>query len=276
MNHFIRDTDIAYKYIYKQWLMPIINKIYSAKNEKNVLRKTPIAQRQRAKTYSVCTPNGANVSDIAIEAFDEDDDDEQQPINSPISLIEEEENGIMIEMEIMDDEIIQNDAVKSLHYLAQEQSEVHFARIILHFQMLRFSEFSSRFAIILLLFVDIICDGMGIGNKSLFNESKIYQIMLVFAVSILITLIINQITQRMLAKEALTSIQFLNKIECIDEFSANDRVFIHVWIIFGDQCKIFERFWMFFAFVIGYQIVIILQAYFSTNNGLISICPIFF
>merc|ERR1712190_463421 len=114
---------------------------------------------------------------------------------------------------------------------------------------------------------------MNIG-ADLINDADRPLLILVCAASMIITWITNQISQRLLSRQALTSIQFLNKIECIEEFSAKDRVYIHVWVIFGDHCEIFKRFWIFFSFVIGYQMVIILRALFAANNdGVLSDCP---
>merc|ERR1712154_277908 len=69
--------------------------------------------------------------------------------------------------------------------LAQEQDDVHLARMIVHFQMLRFAEFSSRFALILLVLLDIIYDSIHIG-VDLINDADRALLMLVCAASIVI------------------------------------------------------------------------------------------
>ena len=285
VNHFVRDGDVAYKYIYKQWIIPMILRFYdkSSKNEKNlnmltvnrVPQKMPISQRNRVKTHSVVSPS-INTNDLRfddgvvseVDIYDDDYIDEHSPINQ----VKDEVLRNSLEIEI--DDSTQYEQTKQLN-LAQEQDEIHLARVIVHFQMFRFSEFCARFAVILLLLLDKMFDAINIGNDSLSSDH--WHLILLVSASIVITLGINQISQRILSRDALISIQSLKKLECIDEFSASDRVFIHVWVIFGDHCRIFKRFWMFFAFVIGYQIVIILQAHFAaTNNGLFSICLAFF
>eukprot|EP01084_Bolivina_argentea_P150748 263232_1 len=122
LNHIIRDSDIGYKYLYKLYIVPNLRKLYNAYYH----------QRIQTHTKNLSLP----IANTSVQQDNENEDvlEIDETLQSNSSILPKDIN------------------------LGQEQDDVHLARIIIHFKMYTFVEYISRFIILLIVFIDILCD----------------------------------------------------------------------------------------------------------------------
>ena len=307
LNHIIRDSDVGFYLFYKKWAIPCITKLYYAFYHRNALRKDKMLLRSQSEQPDLqqdlnkTIQNGGNHNNN--NNGNNCDDEEQQPLErdltesspgvTPESAAndddDDDEEPEVVELDVNTMEVIIKNAspspsspemTKEIN-LAQETEHTHLARVYVHFKMLTFVEYVSRFTVFLLIVMDIICDEIQIGNRLLTVENGIIGeenrglLILLLFISLIEIFITQIISLRLLSRTVVISLEFFTKIENINDFTLKERLHILAWIILGNECEVFFQYWKFFAFVIGYQSIMILQAFF-TNNGLVSICNVFF
>eukprot|EP01084_Bolivina_argentea_P049971 91888_1 len=209
LNHIIRDSDIGYNIMYKKWIIPMIFKLYYGHYN-----------RSKQKT---------NLRLLRSQSSPDNDinNDTNNELQVDIELGLNNESQIDIELGLPNNE--KDEMGKELN-LAQERDDIHLARIILHFKMVKFVKYASRIAILILLIVDIICDHINIGNKSIMislsNETNSGLIILLCFISIILIYFTNLMTEYFLSKHALASIELLDKMipESINNFSNKERL----------------------------------------------------
>eukprot|EP01083_Nonionella_stella_P185149 674313_1 len=260
-NHLIRDSDIGYRVVYKQWIIPNLTALYYWYHNTSDSQRNLFLMQSRS---------------LAVAPHIQNDENEPQDIEMEIGIeINANADGLI------HDEAMQMERHKELN-LAQESDELHIARVIIHFQMMQFAEYASRCGVLFVILMDIMCDAMHIGKRLLVmdegtvNENERGLLVLLCVISLVMIAATNDLCQRLLAREALTSIQCIEKLKCINQLSYKQRLYVHQWVIFGDECEIFKRFWIFFALIVAYQSTILTQAFFAHKDGRVSICNVFF
>ena len=137
--------------------------------------------------------------------------------------------------------------------LAKESDDTHMTRMYIHFHMQRFVEYISRFAILVLIAIDIVCDHFKIGQRLLtqdngiINESNCIFLILLCVISLIEIFLSNICSIYLLSRNrSIWEDLPLNIKRLLEDHTNWAKLDILTWIIFGDEYLIFKRYWIFF------------------------------
>lgn len=238
INHLIRDSDVWYKYLYEKYIF-----------------KTLVAIKDLVKFYRNSSSIEEDDGNLSLEYIT------NLKNSTPRSIPE-------FQLQASSDRI----SVQ----IGTESEEVRIARIILQKDLLFFIEIIARFIVFLVLFIDFIGSQLQFGDNLLLqrlSEKRNLALILASIVSLIMPLITHLLVQMLIARRALLSID-LFRAKAMKHLSSRQKAFIHVWVFFGKDGKIWKQWWVFFVFVIIYQTIILLQSFVSLS-GIQGICSFF-
>lgn len=306
IHHILRDSDVAYSAVYKRFVVPLLERLvhghYHRKRMKDV--REVRRKRQHLPSISHTTPRLGphkgrmvpppphTLDDLTMHKSHQPS--HHQSVHPRWSSGTGTVTGTTPEMELTPPQVNEQQFValdmmplpmankgKNVN-LGTEREDTHLARMILHFKMHIFAEFVSRIFLAALLLIDICGDALEIGSTLMSGSGDRRRgwLILISVLSILEIAVSRLVSQRLLSRQTLQTPQFLEHLAILEEsglaLSHEERLFAHLYVIFGEESYLFRRFWIFFALILVYQSSVVLKALFTSESGLISLCDNFF